>query len=270
MARLQEELKALKVREGEAVASARELKLQLQELSDTWQVRAPARRTRRGPCGPRGWRPSAHLSPQAHLSRGGRWKESPRKLVLGELQDELMSVRLREAQALAEGRELRQRVVELETQVDPSARARGERCGRPAQWQGRDPCPPARPQDHIHRNLLNRVEAERAALQEKLQYLAAQNKGLQTQLSESRRKQAEAECKVRPRPPPRPGPRPAAPLDPPSPPLPPEQGGGDGRAPAGGGQHGGGGRDAAAHRRAGDPGERRCRGGGLAPGRARP
>ncbi|CAO2630919.1 EVI5-like protein [Lemmus lemmus] len=138
VARLQEELKALKVREGEAVASARELKLQLQELSDTWQ---------------------------AHLSRGGRWKESPRKLVLGELQDELMTVRLREAQALADGREWRQRVVELETQ------------------------------DNIHRNLLNRVEAERAALQEKLQYLAAQNKGLQTQLSESRRKQAEAECK---------------------------------------------------------------------------
>ncbi|EDL21973.1 mCG141872, isoform CRA_e, partial [Mus musculus] len=90
VARLQEELKALKVREGEAVASARELKLQLQELSDTWQ---------------------------AHLSRGGRWKESPRKLVLGELQDELMTVRLREAQALADGREWRQRVVELETQV---------------------------------------------------------------------------------------------------------------------------------------------------------
>ncbi|EHB04245.1 EVI5-like protein [Heterocephalus glaber] len=64
VARLQEELKALKVREGEAVASAREQKLQLQELSDAWQ---------------------------AHLSRGGRWKESPRKLVLGELQDELMS-----------------------------------------------------------------------------------------------------------------------------------------------------------------------------------
>lgn len=60
------------------------------------------------------------LSWQAHLSRGGRWKESPRKLVLGELQDELMSVRLREAQALAEGRELRQRVVELETQVGRS------------------------------------------------------------------------------------------------------------------------------------------------------
>ncbi|XP_060001331.1 EVI5-like protein isoform X5 [Lagenorhynchus albirostris] len=165
VAQLQEELKALKVREGEAVASARELKLQLQELSDTWQVREGlAQRARSGFGVPRR-RTTADLSPQAHLSRGGRWKESPRKVVLGELQDELMSVRLREAQAVAEGRELRQRVVELETQ------------------------------DHIHRNLLNRVEAERAALQEKLQYLAAQNKGLQTQLSESRRKQAEAECK---------------------------------------------------------------------------
>lgn len=189
--------------------------------------------------------------------------------MLGELQDELMSVRLREAQALAEGRELRQRVVELETQVGPSARA-GGRGGRgvgagAAPRPGRDPR--RRPQDHIHRNLLNRVEAERAALQEKLQYLAAQNKGLQTQLSESRRKQAEAECKVRPRPPSPPGPRRAAPPDPPSPPLPPEQGGGDGRAPTGGGQHGGGGRDAAAHRRAGDPGERR--GPGRRPGRGR-
>uniref|UniRef100_A0A8C8WEB4 Ecotropic viral integration site 5 like n=1 Tax=Panthera leo TaxID=9689 RepID=A0A8C8WEB4_PANLE len=63
VARLQEELKALKVREGEAVASARELKLQLQELSDTWQVRAPARRARSGPRDPRGWRRTARLSP---------------------------------------------------------------------------------------------------------------------------------------------------------------------------------------------------------------
>lgn len=202
VARLQEELKALKVREGEAVASARELKLQLQELSDTWQVRAQPPGTRRPDEREVGGAPAeadVRLSPQAHLSRGGRWKESPRKLVLGELQDELMSVRLREAQALAEGRELRQRVVELETQVG-CGRPAGRGAGWPRPWLGRDPCPGPSllPQDHIHRNLLNRVEAERAALQEKLQYLAAQNKGLQTQLSESRRKQAEAECKVRP------------------------------------------------------------------------
>lgn len=47
----------------------------------------------------------------------GRWKESPRKAALGELQDELMGTRLREAQAQAELHRLRQRVVELETQV---------------------------------------------------------------------------------------------------------------------------------------------------------
>lgn len=65
------------------------------------------------------------------------------------------------------------------------------------------------------------MEAERAALQEKLQYLAAQNKGLQTQLSESRRKQAEAECKVPPSrvPPTPPPPRSASPLTRPLPPA---------------------------------------------------
>lgn len=85
------------------------------------------------------------------------------------------------------------------------------------------------------------MEAERAALQEKLQYLAAQNKGLQTQLSESRRKQAEAECKVPPLVrPSRPCPSPRRPLTAPSLPFP-EQGRGDGRASAGGGQHGRGG-----------------------------
>lgn len=113
-----------------------------------------------------------------------------------------MTVRLREAQALADGREWRQRVVELETQVGQAYTGTPRWTSRP--YHDRPPlaAPPSDPpfQDNIHRNLLNRVEAERAALQEKLQYLAAQNKGLQTQLSESRRKQAEAECKVKPLP----------------------------------------------------------------------
>lgn len=90
-----------------------------------------------------GRRPTADLSPQAHLSRGGRWKESPRKLVLGELQDELMSVRLREAQALAEGRELRQRVVELETQVGRGRPREGIRRPGSGPRQGLDPRPSA-------------------------------------------------------------------------------------------------------------------------------
>ena len=47
----------------------------------------------------------------------GRWKDSPKKNTLSELQDELMSVRLREAEAQAELRETRQRMLEMETQV---------------------------------------------------------------------------------------------------------------------------------------------------------
>ncbi|XP_053868964.1 EVI5-like protein isoform X2 [Malaclemys terrapin pileata] len=139
VARLQEELKALKVREVAALTSLKELQLQVKDLNDSWQ---------------------------AHLSRtGGRWKESPRKNTMNDLQDELMTIRLREAQAQADLRELRQRLVELETQ------------------------------DQIHSNLLNRTEQECLGLQEKLQYLTAQNKGLQTQLSETKRKHAESECK---------------------------------------------------------------------------
>lgn len=40
------------------------------------------------------------------------------------------------------------------------------------------------------------MEQECAGLHEKVQYLTAQNKGLQTQLSETKRKHAESECKV--------------------------------------------------------------------------
>ncbi|XP_015673801.1 EVI5-like protein isoform X2 [Protobothrops mucrosquamatus] len=139
VARLQEELKGMKLRESEAMKSLRELQHQVKELNDNWQ---------------------------AHLSRtGGRWKDSPRKNTMNDLQDELMNLRLRETQAQGEVRELRQRVVELETQ------------------------------DQIHSNLLNRMEQECSGLHEKVQYLTAQNKGLQTQLSETKRKHAESECK---------------------------------------------------------------------------
>ncbi|XP_029440600.1 EVI5-like protein isoform X2 [Rhinatrema bivittatum] len=140
VARLQEELKALIVRESEAVKAMKEQQQQVKELHECWQ---------------------------AHTSRGGggRWKDSPRKNALNELQDELMTVRLREAQGQAEQRELRQRVVELESQ------------------------------NQINSNLLNRMEQECAGLQEKLRCIAAQNKGLQSQLSETKRKHAVSECK---------------------------------------------------------------------------
>ncbi|KAJ3615020.1 hypothetical protein NHX12_018588 [Muraenolepis orangiensis] len=50
-------------------------------------------------------------------------------------------------------------------------------------------------QNQIHSKLIGRNEQERSALQDRLQMLANQNKGLQTQLSEMKRKQAEFDCK---------------------------------------------------------------------------
>ncbi|XP_069460102.1 EVI5-like protein isoform X2 [Ambystoma mexicanum] len=139
LARMHEELKALKMRETAAVTSMKEQQQQVKELNDSWQT----------------------LTSRA----GGRWKDSPRKNAMTDLQDELMTIRLREAQSQTEARELRQRVVELESQ------------------------------NQINSNLLNRMEQECRELQGKLQGVTAQNKGLQTQLSEIKRQHAVSECK---------------------------------------------------------------------------
>ncbi|XP_018114061.1 ecotropic viral integration site 5 protein homolog isoform X3 [Xenopus laevis] len=137
--RLQEELIAVKLREAEAVMSLKEMKQQIKDLEEHWQ---------------------------RHLARtAGRWKDPPKKNTVNELQDELMNVRLREAERHAELREIRQRMMEMETQ------------------------------NQINSNQLRRAEQEVSSLQSKVQYLTAQNKGLQAQLSEAKRKQAEIECK---------------------------------------------------------------------------
>uniref|UniRef100_A0A4W5M734 Ecotropic viral integration site 5 n=1 Tax=Hucho hucho TaxID=62062 RepID=A0A4W5M734_9TELE len=137
--RLQEELIAVKLREAEAVTGQKELRQQVRDLEEHWQ---------------------------RHLARtAGRWKDSPRKNAMSELQDELMSVRLREAEAQAELRESRQRIMELETQ------------------------------NQIHGNQLRRAEQEGRGFQERVTVLTAQNKSLYVQLQEIKRKQAEIECK---------------------------------------------------------------------------
>nr|XP_023416947.1 ecotropic viral integration site 5 protein homolog isoform X2 [Cavia porcellus] len=139
VARLQEELIAVKLREAEAITGLKELKQQVKDLEEHWQ---------------------------RHLSRTtGRWKDPPKKNAVNELQDELMSIRLREAETQAEIREIKQRMMEMETQ------------------------------NQINSNHLRRAEQEVINLQEKVHYLSAQNKGLLTQLSEAKRKQAEIECK---------------------------------------------------------------------------
>ncbi|XP_051866806.1 ecotropic viral integration site 5 protein homolog isoform X4 [Pristis pectinata] len=139
VARLQEELIGAKLREAEALMSIKELGQQVKDLDDHWQ---------------------------RHLARTtGRWKDSPRKNAVSELQDELMSVRLRGAETQAELKEVKQRMLELETQ------------------------------NQISSNQLCRAEKECISLREKVQYLTAQNKGLLTQLNESKRKMAEMDCK---------------------------------------------------------------------------
>lgn len=139
LARLQEELIAVKLREAEAVMSLKEQRQQIRDLEDHWQ---------------------------RHLARtAGRWKDPPKKNTINELQDELMSVRLREAERQADVREMKQRMMELDTQ------------------------------NQINSNHLRRAEQEVKSLQAKVQYLSTQNKTLQAQLTDAKRKQAEIECK---------------------------------------------------------------------------
>ncbi|NXE33042.1 EVI5 protein, partial [Ptilorrhoa leucosticta] len=139
IARLQEELIAVKLREAESLMGLKELRQQVKDLEEHWQ---------------------------RHLARTtGRWKDPPRKNAVNELQDELMTVRLREAETQAELKETKQRMMEMETQ------------------------------NQINSNNLRRAEQEVTSLQEKVQYLSAQNKGLLAQLSEAKRRQAEIECK---------------------------------------------------------------------------
>ncbi|KAL0203238.1 hypothetical protein M9458_001256, partial [Cirrhinus mrigala] len=91
VAQLQEELKLVKLREQETLRSFREMQEAVTDLNHCWQH---------------------------HTSRGGggHWKESPKKNALNELQDKLMSLRLREAQGQAELKEVKLKNLQLESQ----------------------------------------------------------------------------------------------------------------------------------------------------------
>ncbi|XP_053181149.1 EVI5-like protein [Scomber japonicus] len=145
MAALQEEVKQMKLRELETLRSFREMQDSVAELNQRWQH---------------------HMSRGSSTGGGGsHWKESPKKNAMNELQDKLMTVRLREAQAQAELREVKLKALQQESQ------------------------------NQIHSKLIGRNEQERSALQDRLQMLANQNKALQSQVNELKRKQAESDCK---------------------------------------------------------------------------
>ncbi|XP_073444859.1 EVI5-like protein isoform X3 [Dendrobates tinctorius] len=141
VALLQEELLSLRKRESHALQVMREGQKQVTELSDRWQ------------------------SLSSRGGGGGIWKDSPRKSATGDLQDEVMSCRLREVMAQSETRELRQRVLILESQ------------------------------EVMHEKQLSRLEKECKELRDRLQNEAAQYKALQSQMSEDKRRHAVTECK---------------------------------------------------------------------------
>ncbi|PWA32642.1 hypothetical protein CCH79_00012504 [Gambusia affinis] len=145
MAALQEEVKQMKLRELETLRSFKEMQDTVTDLNQRWQH---------------------HMSRSSSTGGGGgHWKESPKKNAMNELQDKLMTVRLREAQAQAELREVKLKALQLDSQ------------------------------NQIHSKLIGRHEQERSALQDRLQMVANQNKALQAQLNEMKRKQAESDCK---------------------------------------------------------------------------
>ncbi|XP_046693495.1 EVI5-like protein isoform X3 [Silurus meridionalis] len=102
---------------------------------------------------------------QHYTSRGGHWKESPKKNALNEMQDKLMSMRLKEAHAQAEVKEVKLKNGQLESQ------------------------------NQIYSKAITRHEKESATLQERLQNALSHSKSLQSQLNEMKRKQAELDCK---------------------------------------------------------------------------
>lgn len=145
MAALQEEVKQMKLRELETLRSFREMQDTVADLNQRWQH---------------------HMSRGSSTGgSGGHWKESPKKNAMNELQDKLMTVRLREAQGQAELREVKLKALQLESQ------------------------------NQIHSKLIGRNDQERSALQDRLQMVGNQNKALQAQLNEMKRKQAEFDCK---------------------------------------------------------------------------
>ncbi|XP_031417978.1 EVI5-like protein isoform X2 [Clupea harengus] len=140
VAQLQEELKQVKLRELETLHSFREMQETVTELNQRWQHHTTSR-------------------------SGGHWKESPKKNAMNEMQDKLMGVRLREAQAQAELKEVKLKAMQLESQ------------------------------NQIHGKLLARHEQESSTLHDRLQHLTTHNKSLQSQLNEMKRKQSESDCK---------------------------------------------------------------------------
>lgn len=110
VAHLQEELIASKLREAEASLSLKDLKQRVMELSSQWQRQLQEHRNDANP--------QPESTPKKLL---GLWESTTGKShEQQKLEEELMTTRIREIETLTEVKELRLRVMELETQVQVS------------------------------------------------------------------------------------------------------------------------------------------------------
>ncbi|XP_019697545.1 ecotropic viral integration site 5 ortholog isoform X1 [Harpegnathos saltator] len=154
VAHLQEELIAVKLREAEANLSLKDLRQRVLDLSAAWQRHLQDHR-------------SAHLTAAAD--------STPKKLIFWEnrsydvqkLEEDIMTSRMREMEALAEVKELRLKVMELETQVQ------------------------------VATNQLRRQDEVGKVLKEELEAALAREKDLAVKLKEQQYKYSDLESKMK-------------------------------------------------------------------------
>ncbi|KAK2584004.1 hypothetical protein KPH14_006462 [Odynerus spinipes] len=154
VAHLQEELIAVKLREAEANLSLKDLRQRVVELSAAWQRHLQEHRSAQSA-------PAADSTPKKLLFWENRGHE------VQKYEEDLMTTRIREMEALTEVKELRLKVMELETQVQ------------------------------VATNQLRRQDDNGTVLKEELENAKAAEKVLAAKLRDEQRKYADLESKMK-------------------------------------------------------------------------
>ncbi|XP_014612621.1 PREDICTED: ecotropic viral integration site 5 ortholog isoform X1 [Polistes canadensis] len=154
VAHLQEELIAVKLREAEANLSLKDLRQRVVELSAAWHRHLQEHRSAQSA-------PAADSTPKKLLFWENRGHE------VQKYEEDLMTTRIREMEALTEVKELRLKVMELETQVQ------------------------------VATNQLRRQDEYGKVLKEDLEDARAREKMLVTRLRDEQRKYADLESKMK-------------------------------------------------------------------------
>ncbi|XP_052131622.1 ecotropic viral integration site 5 ortholog isoform X3 [Frankliniella occidentalis] len=153
VAHLQEELIAVKLREAEANLSLKDLRQRVTELSAQWQRHLQEHRVEANP--------PPDSTPKKLLFWDNRSADTQR------LEEELMTTRIREMDTLTEVKELRLKVMELETQVQVST------------------------------NQLRRQDAENKQLREELELCATREREAARELRDQQHRYADLESKMK-------------------------------------------------------------------------